>query len=29
MPRTAYDPSDPDKRRLPPDDPRVPFRFDE
>jgi len=29
MPTKAYDPGDPDKWRLPSDDPRVPFRFDE
>ena len=29
MPTAAYDPRDPDKARLPYDDQRVPFRFDE
>jgi dTDP-4-dehydrorhamnose 3,5-epimerase len=28
MPTKAYDPSDPDKCRIPPDDPRVPYSFD-
>lgn len=29
MPTRVYDPADPDKWRLPVDDPRIPYRFDE
>lgn len=29
MPTAAYDPKNPDKFRIPADDPRVPFRFDD
>jgi dTDP-4-dehydrorhamnose 3,5-epimerase len=29
LPTVAYDPTNPDKRRLPQDDPRIPFKFND